>query len=384
MQDYGIKRELFFSQAEYDQRLAKLREGMATAGIDVLCCSSPENLYYFTGYQTFGFTGYQLLVIPASGSPFLILRFLESLLAARYGCVAEVLTWDDTDDPVALTIDALRTRKLLGARIGIEENAYFLQVVTWKKLAAGIPHLLDGSGLVEAVRATKSPQELAYMKEAARLTDLGMQAAADEIRGGANENDVAAAAFDAMTRAGAEYLARDPIVTSGDRAGIPHTSYMRRKIEPGDTVLLEFSGVFMRYYGPLMRSALVGSDAEIERLSDICVEALDAAIAAIRPGATSGEVDAAARSIIEREGLWENYRKRTGYSVGIGFHNWMEVAIATLKKDDPTPLRPGMCFHLPVALRLYGKAAIGVSETVYVTEQGCEVFGQFPRQLIRR
>ncbi len=98
----------------------------------------------------------------------------------------------------------------------------------------------------------------------------------------------------------------------------------------------------------------------------------------------SGEVDAASRRIIEREGLWDNYRKRTGYSVGIGFSSWVEGAIASLKEDDPTVLRPGMCFHIPVALRLYGEAGLGFSETVHVTDGGVEVLGRSPRELARR
>ena len=99
---------------------------------------------------------------------------------------------------------------------------------------------------------------------------------------------------------------------------------------------------------------------------------------------SSGEVDLASRSIIERAGLWDNYRKRTGYSVGIGFSSWVEGAIASLKEDDPTVLAPGMCFHIPIALQLYGEAGVGFSETVTVTETGVEVLGKHPRELARR
>lgn len=384
MRSDEIKMELFFSSEEFEQRLAKIRSAMAERRIDTMLCAGPENTYYASGYQTFGFHNYQVLVIPLEGQPFLILRYLESMLAYRYSWVRDVVTWDDTDDPVAVTIGELKRRGHAGGTVGVEERSYFFQVATYRKLKDGLERVIDGSGVVEAARAVKSAKELSYMREAARLSDLGMAAAIDEIRAGASENDVAAGAFDAMTRAGSEWLTRDPIVTSGDRSGLPHSCYMRRKLVDRDAVLVELSGVYYRYYSPLMRGALVGrGDAAVERLAAVCIEALQTAIEAVRPGATSGEVDAASRRVIEREGLWENYRKRTGYSVGIGFSSWVEGAIASLKEDDPTVLQPGMCFHIPVALRLYGEAGVGFSETVQVTDAGREVLGRSPLQLTR-
>ncbi|MBJ3776580.1 M24 family metallopeptidase [Acuticoccus mangrovi] len=378
----AIQRELFFEESEYDARLSAIREGMAARGIDTLVLAGPENILYVTGYQTFGFHNYQLCVIPAKGKPFLVLRFMESVLAARYAWTDEVVPWDDTQDPTEVTITALRERGLAEGVIGIEEKAYFLRVTDWKKLAASLPNLIDGSGVVEPVRASKSPRELEFMRESCRLTDLGMTAALDEIAVGRTDNDVAAAAFDAMTRAGAEYLQRDPIVCTGARSGLPHACYMRETLKPGDAVLIELSGVYHRYYAPMMRGAVVGPPSDqIRRMADVIIETLEAAMAKIRPGATSAEVDAAAREVINRAGMWENYRKRAGYSVGLGMSTWVEGGIASLKEDDPTVLKPGMCFHLPMALRDYGKAGLGFSETIVVTETGCEPLGTVPREL---
>jgi Xaa-Pro dipeptidase len=383
-----IAQELFFTPAEFEARLGKIRAEMARRGIDTLMCAGPENIFYGSGYQTFGFHNYQLLVIPLTKPPFLILRYLESIQAYRYSWVQDVVPWDDTDDPVAVTIRELKARGLADGRIGTEDNAYFFQVAVWKKLNAGLANLVNGSGVVESARAVKSAQEIAYMREAARLTDLGMAAAIAEIREGRTDNDVAAAAFDAMTRAGAEWLTRDPIVTSGDRSGLPHTCYMRQKLAAEDAVLLEFSGVYRRYYAPMMRGAVVGrskvagrGNSAVEKMAEVCIEGLNAAIAAVKPGATSAEVDRAARSVVERAGMWENYRKRSGYSVGIGFSSWVEGGVASLREDDTTVLAPGMCFHIPIALRLYGEAGVGFSETVVVTETGVEVLGKAPRAL---
>ncbi len=377
-----IRRELFFSQGEYDARLAGIRADMGRAGIDTLILSGPENILYVSGYQTFGFNTYQMLVIPPEGKPFLILRFLESILAARYSWTDDIVTFSDTDDPVDVTLKALRDRGLDKGTVGVEERSNFYHVATWKKMVGALPRLVNGSGVCDLSRAVKSPAELAYMREAARITDIGIRAALDEAAEGKTDNDLAAAAFDAMTRAGAEYSMRDPIVTTGDRSGLPHSCYMRQKLGQGDAILLEFSGVYMRYYAPRMHGAVIGKpSAEIRGMADACIEALNAAMDAIRPGVTSGEVDDASRGVMVRAGYWENYRKRAGYSVGLGMATWIESGVGALSENNPMVLKPGMCFHLPMALRQYGRSGLGFSETIVVTETGCERLGTLTPEL---
>ncbi len=380
-----ISEELLFTVEEFSGRLARVRSKMAERGLDVLLCPGPENIFYVSGYQSLGFQNYQMLIIPAEKEPVLVLRYLESFLAQKYSWIHSVVTYEDTDDPAEVTVNALREFGLLDRTVGIDESSFFFTVGDWRKLQAAIPHLVRGTGVVESCRAIKSPKEIQYMKEAARLTCLGMKAAIEEIHVGATENDLAAAAFDAMTRAGSEYLTDDPIITSGDRAGIPHTSYMRRRLEQGDTVLLEMSAVYNRYHAPLMRGAVLGEPSlEVRKMADICLEALDAALKAVRPGVTAGDVDEACRSVILRHGVWEGFHKRTGYSVGFGFGGWGEGHIISLKKGDPTVLVPGMCFHMPPALRDYGRAGLGFSETIVVTEGGAEILTDYPRQLAVR
>jgi Xaa-Pro dipeptidase len=144
------------------------------------------------------------------------------------------------------------------------------------------------------------------------------------------------------------------------------------------------TGVYGRYVGPLMRSASLGEPSQkVRRMADLCIEGLNRAIAAVRPGVTAGSVDDACRGLMEESGVYESFRKRTGYSVGLAFPpNWNEGHIVSLRKNDPTVLAPGMVFHIPPALRDYGVSCVGFSETVVVTETGCEVLTNFPRELV--
>jgi Xaa-Pro dipeptidase len=377
-----------FPREEFETRLDRVRAALEARGDDALLIFAPEHLFYLTGYQTFAGRTYGALLVPLRGAPVLILRFLESFLAGLYSEVAEVVTYDDHADPLEVTAAAVTQRGLGRARLAFEEGAVGLSAATRRRLGVLLDGAVvrDGTEIVEGLRRVKSPREIGRMREAARITAAGMGAAVEACRVGVTENDVAAAAMDVMVRAGSEYFPCDPIVTSGFRAGIPHTTFERRRLDPGDTVLLEMTGVFGRYVAPLMRAVSLGEpSARVRRMADLCLDGLRQAIAAVRPGVTSGEVDEACRRVMEEAGMYEAFRKRTGYSVGFAFPpNWNEGHLISLRKDDPTPLSAGMVFHMPPALRDYGVSCVGFSETVLVTDHGCEVLTAFPRELAVR
>jgi Xaa-Pro dipeptidase len=382
-----ITQNLIFSKEEFQRRISAVQEGMGKNGFDVLFLFSPEHIFYLSGYQTFGYFSYQALIVPAKGEPILILRFLETFLARLYSWVSKVVPWDDYEDPISVTVRAMKEHGLAKGRIGIEDGGFYMPFPVWRRIREGFPDssFEDGACLVEQVRVRKSSEEIAYMRKAAEYTSAGMAAGVAECQAGRTENDVAAAIYGAMTRAGSEYSPHDPIVTSGWRSGIPHTTYARRRLEPGDTVLIEITGTHHRYVAPLMRTVVVGEPSpKVREMASLVMQGLEGAIAAIRPGVTSGEVDDVCRGIMEKAGYYENFRKRTGYSVGFGFPpSWNEGHIVSLRKGDGTRLEPGMVFHLPVALRDYGISCVGLSETVLVTDKGCEVLTRYPRQLLR-
>jgi Xaa-Pro dipeptidase len=121
----------------------------------------------------------------------------------------------------------------------------------------------------------------------------------------------------------------------------------------------------------------------IRHAADATIAGLESAIAAIRPGATSGEVDAACRGAIGEYGMAEAFLHRTGYSIGVGFSPaWGEGQVMDLKSGDPRELKPGMVFHVVPIVFLPGVAGIGFSETVLVTETGSEVLTSLPHTLL--
>jgi len=382
-------KDLAFPVAEFERRLAAVQSAMSERQLDGLVLFGPANLFYLTGYETIGYSNFQFAAVPRQGEPRLLVRELESAPARRLTWVnSEPSSYEDDEDPLGASVELLREMGLGRARLGFDLASSFLNVRTFRRFESMLPDaaIVDGGGAVEEVRKIKSSHELDCFRHAARYTEAGMRAAMNAVHEGAIDNEVGAAAAQAMYAAGSEYFASGPTVTTGYRSGVAHTTFQRFPIERGDAVLVEIGGNHRRYTSPLMRSAVVGEpDATVRRMYDACSAALDAAIAAMRPGVRAGDVHDACQRVIDQAGFEPNFRKRLGYSMGVGFApGWGEGSFLHLSKGDQTTLRPGMVFHMPPALRIYPVVGVGCSETVAVTEDGVEVLTSFPRELAVR
>jgi Xaa-Pro dipeptidase len=152
-----------------------------------------------------------------------------------------------------------------------------------------------------------------------------------------------------------------------------------------EPVFLEMAGCHDRYHAALMRCAWLGAMPQLAvDMEKTCQEGLAAAIAAIRPGAACEAPHNACQQVIDRAGYTENFRKRAGYSIGIAFApDWGEGGILSLYTGVTTELKPGMTFHIPVALRVFGQFTVGVSETVVVTETGSRALSTIDRPIRR-
>jgi Xaa-Pro dipeptidase len=376
-----------FEVSEFQHRLARLRERMEQRGLDGLLVTTPENIYYLSGFKTTGFYTYQALLVPLREEPMMIPRGIEATLVGYITWFDRAFPFADTDDPVEVTARAVAECGLAEGRLGVETESILLTVARHRRLAEYLPQatLVDADNLVEDLRIVKSAQEIAYARQAAVAASAGVQAGFAEAAVGKTENDVAAAAIGATYRAGSEYTGSPGYVVAGKRTGLGHATWERHAIERGDPLYLEIGGNIHRYGAAQIRTASVGpaSDA-LRRMSEASIAGLEAAIAAIRPGVTSGQVDAACRGAVERLGQGHLFHHRTGYSIGLGFPpGWSEGHILDLKPNDPRELQANMVFHIVPVLLDPEVCGTGFSETVLVTEDGCEVLTSGPRELIQ-
>lgn len=375
--------ESAFPKAEYDERVRRARINLQGAGIDVMVVTGPENIFYLTGQQTPGYYTFQALVLPVEGEPVFVIRQLEYFNFISNTFIQDAAVYTDGDDPVKFLVDVIQQKGWQGKRIAIDKRGWFLPIAVYEALQARLGTIHDAAGVVEKLRAVKSAGEIAKLEQAARYVDAGMRAGLAAVKVGASDNDFVAAMLQASVAAGSEYMGMEPLVSNGPRSGIPHGTWRRRRIAQGEPAFLEMAACHDRYHAALMRCAWIGKPpGTAVEMEKVCQEALQAALNAIKPGEPCEAPHNACQAVIDTAGFTEAFKKRAGYSVGISFApDWGEGAILSLYKGVRTELQPGMAFHIPPALRVYGEFTIGVSETVVVTETGYRALGNVPRPM---
>lgn len=377
--------DLVFPMTEFERRLHDLRRRMDERGVDVMVTTTPENICYLSGFESPGHYYFNALIVPREGEPLAVPRRLELSGYRALTWLDECRPYEDHEDPVEKTHAALVEFDWQEKRIGYERNCWFFTAPQQEKLLALCPEatFVDCSGIVEEGRLIKSQHEIALMRRAARTTEAGMQAGIEAVTAGATENDVAAAMNYAMIKAGSEWPSIVPFVASGYRGAIGHATWAGRTLEDGDIIMLELAGCLKRYHAPLMRTGFVGEPgARVRDAEKVVQEAFQAMRETIRPGVTAHEADAAGRAIIGNSHFGGEQGSRSAYSVGIGLPpDWGEGHILSMQPDEMRPLQANMTFHLLPWVQVPDEGGISFSETIRVTEDGCELLTDFERSL---
>ncbi|WP_405218776.1 M24 family metallopeptidase [Agrococcus sp. Ld7] len=386
------------SPAEYADRLERTRARMARSGLDGLVVVDPANLHYLTGYDAWSFYMPQLLFVPLSGDPLLIMREMDAGGAHRTAAATprerilgypESLVHQRNVHPFDWAAEQLRAHGFgRRGRVGYEGEAHFLSVRSFLALQRGLPQwqLVDAHDLVNWVRLVKSPHELELMRKAGRVASAAMQAGIDAVASGARLNDIAAAIQFVQTTGiddiEGDYPAIVPMLPTGESADTPHMTFSARRLDDGEAISLEIAGAHRRYHAPLARTLVLGRPSDrLARLADVTAAGLQLVLDGIRPGRTVAEVHSIWQSHISAEGLEKP--SRLGYSIGIGYPpDWGERTVS-IRGDEQTVIEPGMCLHVIAGMWMSGYGC-ELSESIAVTDAGAEVLTSAPRELLAK
>ena len=403
-ENQAIQKELAFAESEYRQRVERVREIMGEMDLDGLLVTFIPNVCYVSGYQTFATDRYACVIVPRNGE--LTLHVTQGELGGAFlgSWIRDIRPtdrldpesepgkqsniWVDSGPTAAELADVLKEHGLESGRIGVDTKRPGLPIQIYEGLKRGLPEaeLVDASEVVPRLRLVKSPAELQHMRQAAKATVKGMEAALAAVRSGGTDNDVAAAGYQALVANGSEYFSSHPIVSTGHRAGWPHTNFKRVPLKAGDTVNVELGCTYQRYTAGLMRAALVGNPSDtVRRLAEASNAALVTLFETVKPGLTAHEVAQVVTGILKKElGTLEpdvQWSGSYGYSIGLGFPPTWRETLTYVTEGIHHPLRPGMTFHSPIMLRMPNVLGLGFSETWTVTETGVEVFTKHEREL---
>jgi Xaa-Pro dipeptidase len=363
---------------------------MAEHDLDGIVVSVPENIYYLTGLDHWGFFACHLLVVPREGEMMLICRAMERITVENQVGNARFMGHADDEDIVDYVLRALDGLGLSGGRLGIEKRSLFLTPRIAEGIQARTPlaEWRDASGLVDKLRSVKSPLEIEYTRKAAKAADAGALAAIEAIRDGVSDYEVAAECQRAMTLAGSEYPGFGPFIRPTRRLGEEHTTWCGDVFRNGDAVFLELAAACRKYQAPMGRLVYVGSaPGGAERSAQLAIDGMQAICAALTPGARAGAVYAAWHEVARAAGLADYHRHHCGYLVGIGFPpSWTGGSMVTaLAPGSRLELQPGMTFHAHSWFTNADCVDYFISNTVLMGQNGAEVLtSATPETLIIR
>jgi len=166
---------------------------------------------------------------------------------------------------------------------------------------------------------------------------------------------------------------------------IGHATWEGREVQPGDHVFLEVGGCYRRYHTAMMRTIILDELSDSMRLAqDRMKLALERVREEVRPGLTVSDADFLVRKIINDNDVGAKLITRAGYSIGIAFPpSWDEGYIISLKQGDSQVLQEGMTIHIiPWMWGIDGDKTAGISDTIYLTEDGCESFFDFDEDFV--
>lgn len=364
-----------FDDAEYAARLDAVRRRMARASLDALVVFRPSSVEYLCGYHTME-TAPQPLLVTESATRLHVpdLEVGRALATARVDAI-RFCGYADALRGLELYLDHAAGVLPSGARVGIEFGNSATPPQAVELLRDRGLAVVDADHLVERARLVLSPAEIACMERAARLTEAGTRAAVDEAgREGATDSSVAAAIAAALYRDADSPSVWGPVVATGERAGLPHSTWADRPLAAG-TTFLEFAGAHRRYHAPVMRTLARGPVGAADReLADLARAALHAVLETAKPGVRCSEV--AARAAEATGPLPDDvvFHHMYGYPVGLAHKpHWMDGMPFYLTVDNHEPLQAGMAFHVPGSFRRFGRAGVGLSQTFLVEDGGTRV-----------
>lgn len=374
------RKDMTFPMSEYKRRLSELRKKMAERLLDAVIITDPANIMYLTDYQTTGYSYFQAIIVSMDDEPLMITRLLEESNVIARTWVERTLPYNDTGDAIETLVNSLRDTGLYHKRIAIERNSYFFPAYQQARLQEALhdgKYIYDCYGIVEELRMCKSDAEVKVLKKAAKATEAGMKAGIQAAIPGVTENEIAAEISAAMFKAGGEFPAVMPYVTTGPRTMIGHATWEGRKLEKGEHAFLEVGGCYRRYHTAMMRTVCTENLSDkMHHAQEILKYALSQVHENFRPGVTIAEAHNVVRDAVMSNEIGATLITRAGYSIGIAFPpSWDEGSIMSLKPDDYRPLKPGMVFHvIPWLWGIDNEKTVGTSDTILITEKGVESF----------
>jgi Xaa-Pro aminopeptidase len=357
---------------DYKSRMARARLGLEQNRLDALLVTHLPNIVYLCGFT--GSAGVQI-VGQRESVFFTDGRYTEQAHEEVKGARIKILPGKSALAAAAEWIAKQKSWK----RIGID--ASHLTVAergAYAKSVRGGAKLVEAPAIVERMRMVKDPAEIAKIRAACHLGVALFDRLLEVVRAGVSETQVAGELEFEARRLGAEQMAFSTIIAGGPRSALPHGRASQAKLPLRGFVVCDFGVILANYCSDMTRTLHLGRPPkEARRVYEAVRQTQQAALDAVKPGTTVGDVDRAARKALQKLGLARFFTHSTGHGVGLEIHESPRIAAG-----QEEPLRPGMVITIEPGAYVPGKWGVRIEDTVAVTQSGCEILTPCSKELI--
>jgi len=365
-----------FDAEVYRRRVAAATAATAKAGLAGLVITPGYDLRYLVGSRAQTFERLTALVLPVAGDPTIVVPRLE-LASLKQSAVADlgvaVRDWVDGDDPYTLVADAVGGAP---AATAVTDSMPALHLLPLTDVLGTLPVL--ATDVLRQLRMVKDAAEIDALRKAGAAIDRVHARVPDFLVPGRTEADVAADIAEAIVAEG-HTEAAFVIVGSGPHGADPHHGYSDREIEVGDIVVVDIGGPYAPgYNSDSTRTYSIGEPSpEVAQQYSVLQRAQQAAVAAVRPGVTAEQVDAAARDVLAEAGLADFFVHRTGHGIGLSVHEEPYIVAG-----NDLPLQAGMAFSVEPGIYFPGRWGARIEDIVVVADDGAQSVNHRPHELV--
>jgi Xaa-Pro aminopeptidase len=347
-------------RAAFAARRQRASKALHERGAAALLLTPGSDLTYLSGYRIFGSERLTCLVLPAEGTPTLVLPELESPRARASAPDLAQRTWGETDDPYALVAS------LVGGRgeVLVADQMWALFTLRLQSALAKRSFAL-ASTLTRELRMRKDAKERDALRAVSEAADRAYVRILKAQFAGRRESEVAAD-LAALLRDEGHDEVTFTIVASGPNGASPHHETGERVIGKGEAIVLDFGGTRAWYCSDITRTVFVGEpEAEVRKVHDTVRRSQEAGYAAARSGATCESVDAASRKVIDDAGYGKYFIHRTGHGIGLDGHEHPYLVSGNAER-----LEPGMAFSIEPGIYLPGRFGVRIEDIAIIGEDG--------------
>jgi len=355
---------------DFERRRGRLRRKLKSLNVDAMLITNFVNVTYLTGFT--GDSSY--LLLDKAGECLLSDSRYDVQIADE--CPGMDVVSRKAPTPMTdILAKVVKSRKV--GTMGIEADS--LTVATSNELSSAITGIefATTSGVVGELRQIKDRSEVDAIRNSLRIAERAFAVIRASLRGEQTEREIAFALEHQIRLFGGDGCSFEPIVAAGHRAALPHAHPQDRIIGDDDLLLIDWGALSQGYMSDWTRVLVTGKmSPKLERIYGVVLNAQRSAIKAIRPGVTLGEVDSAARSIIQKAGFGPKFGHGLGHGFGLEIHENPRMA-----PDQPQELKAGMVVTVEPGIYLPNWGGVRIEDDILVTKNGHEVLSNVPKEL---